>query len=685
MTQCFRSDRIGDQEQAQQELDELTKQSCRTEEEKNIFRFDDGDIVDYRLPPNTSFADGLLPDERGYKEITWNQLKKRFCYERPAHGFKVVGDVSSKDMTHWERSKSVKVRDREGTEAALFFYEDESRPHFRWEDLNVGSEVEILSPRFHRFMDGQDGMRVEHNNSIGYVKCRRLTDEMRLDYGRQNKDAGNKLFAEKKYDNALSSYDQALNHLEGTFRERPDLEPQAKEQAAACYLNIAAVRIAEKKWSLVEMPCERALNINANGVLNAKAYFRLAQAYLEQKELAAASDKLQRAIQLVPGDPLVTSLLDEVERQRAECKAAQKLLFSSMSARKNQRSEFGFRENLLVEAPETLESIPNFRDLGGMATSAGCIRPRLLYRSSNFLDASKHDVLSLLDPFGIKTIVDLRNSRETDSYLQVVKKRLQLQGGSPSGFFDYRTKFLPINVIAKENTAACKIEVTKEARRSLSENRTLISSDRVALPKKGSKDEIEVIMLNCRVALCLDLGTRSILSLLSWWRMLCVFALGFLFMIRYASKVVVINTAQRVGPLRLYMTILEKQRPELRYIFAEILSNAANYPVVIACSLGKDRTGVVVALLLSVCGVLDEEIVQDYAKTGALLSVELKSMNSDLGLGPEWSETPPQLMYDFLAHVKERYGGSEAFLQMIGVPSEAITNIRTILVGKRRK
>ena len=45
-------------------------------------------------------------------------------------------------------------------------------------------------------------------------------------------------------------------------------------------------------------------------------------------------------------------------------------------------------------------------------------------------------------------------------------------------------------------------------------------------------------------------------------------------------------------------------------------SACAHKPVLFFCKAGKDRTGLVAALLLSVCGASEEEIIQDYGKWG---------------------------------------------------------------------
>ncbi|KAI1639923.1 tyrosine phosphatase [Biscogniauxia mediterranea] len=70
-----------------------------------------------------------------------------------------------------------------------------------------------------------------------------------------------------------------------------------------------------------------------------------------------------------------------------------------------------------------------------------------------------------------------------------------------------------------------------------------------------------------------------------------------------------------------YMAILEAgSSPSNAYRpFATILSQLASEsppaPMLIHCSAGKDRTGIVCALILSLCGVEDEVVAQEYSLT----------------------------------------------------------------------
>jgi protein tyrosine/serine phosphatase len=54
------------------------------------------------------------------------------------------------------------------------------------------------------------------------------------------------------------------------------------------------------------------------------------------------------------------------------------------------------------------------------------------------------------------------------------------------------------------------------------------------------------------------------------------------------------------------------------------LANEPSKPLIVHCTAGKDRTGVICALILSLCGVEDEIVAQEYALTDRGLSMKWK-------------------------------------------------------------
>jgi protein-tyrosine phosphatase len=64
-----------------------------------------------------------------------------------------------------------------------------------------------------------------------------------------------------------------------------------------------------------------------------------------------------------------------------------------------------------------------------------------------------------------------------------------------------------------------------------------------------------------------------------------------------------------------YAEVAEDGVVELRQVL-EVVAAAATAPVVVHCASGKDRTGIVAALVLALLGVSERDIVADFALTG---------------------------------------------------------------------
>src|SRR5262249_6771367 len=112
-------------------------------------------------------------------------------------------------------------------------------------------------------------------------------------------------------------------------------------------------------------------------------------------------------------------------------------------------------------------------------------------------------------------------------------------------------------------------------------------------------------------------------------------------------------------------------------------------PAVFHCAAGKDRTGVVSALLLSLLGVREEVIVADYAATReSLEAIVARLMSSDgyqgmfENLPPDTLHAEPATMEGFLARVRTEFGGMVDYAREIGVSAEDIERLRARMVAR---
>jgi len=114
---------------------------------------------------------------------------------------------------------------------------------------------------------------------------------------------------------------------------------------------------------------------------------------------------------------------------------------------------------------------------------------------------------------------------------------------------------------------------------------------------------------------------------------------------------------------------------------------ADDMPILFHCTAGKDRTGVVAAVLLRALEVPDEHIVEDYARSEANLRVLLGGLRDELtrrGMTADaidyLTSSPPQRMRRTLGELDRRWGSTEAYLRWIGVDEECLERLRVNLL-----
>ena len=136
----------------------------------------------------------------------------------------------------------------------------------------------------------------------------------------------------------------------------------------------------------------------------------------------------------------------------------------------------------------------------------------------------------------------------------------------------------------------------------------------------------------------------------------------------------------------MYSTVLDERGEMIRTIL-ETVSQPGTLPAVFHCTAGKDRTGVLAALLLSIAGVPRDRIVEDYTLSARFLygSSTVPPDGSGADKFPPFEEyqamwCPPDAMGLTLDHMESKHGGIEAYVRSIGVDDATVARIRDALV-----
>jgi protein-tyrosine phosphatase len=136
---------------------------------------------------------------------------------------------------------------------------------------------------------------------------------------------------------------------------------------------------------------------------------------------------------------------------------------------------------------------------------------------------------------------------------------------------------------------------------------------------------------------------------------------------------------------QLYLLTLERAGGAFARVLLALAG--ARSPAVFHCSAGKDRTGMVSALVLGLLDVEDEVIVADYAATREHLDAIVARLTSSRGYDGVFAELPPETLHaeprsmlELLGGLRERWGGARGYARAVGVDDASVERLRTHLL-----
>ncbi|KAM0519123.1 hypothetical protein ACHAPE_004120 [Trichoderma viride] len=129
----------------------------------------------------------------------------------------------------------------------------------------------------------------------------------------------------------------------------------------------------------------------------------------------------------------------------------------------------------------------------------------------------------------------------------------------------------------------------------------------------------------------------------------------------------------------------------LNHIASDGFDPAAQKPILVHCTAGKDRTGVLCALILSLCDVPDEAVAEEYGLTTQGMAAAKPGLIKYLVATPAFAgdeagaermlSSKPESMIATLAMIRKEWGSAEGFfLKESKVSPETITRVRQKLL-----
>jgi protein-tyrosine phosphatase len=175
--------------------------------------------------------------------------------------------------------------------------------------------------------------------------------------------------------------------------------------------------------------------------------------------------------------------------------------------------------------------------------------------------------------------------------------------------------------------------------------------------------------------------SRMLMSKLSWPEFFRLAGL-MLFGYRLDAIKIIAPHMEEMGLVGLATSSMDVCKREVKQVF-DVLADEQSWPVLVHCTQGKDRTGLIVMLVLFLLGVDEAAVDRDYRLSESELAPEkeqrMKEIGS-IGLTEQFAVCPADVVSSVHLHIKEKYGTTEQYLQYVGVSKEAITRVKKIVL-----
>ncbi|GAX10721.1 hypothetical protein FisN_14Lh237 [Fistulifera solaris] len=355
-----------------------------------------------------------------------------------------------------------------------------------------------------------------------------------------------------------------------------------------------------------------------------------------------------------------------------------------------------------------LQKVKNARDLASVRNSP--IQPGRIFRMGRVSDATEEDIQLLFQKVGFKTLVDLRSPTELkddptlmreDVFKEFTNVVWQERGRGKEGCL--RELKVGEGPVRSRNVFKRLMQDRKTAVNTPREVVDAVLSDDPARLEKALTVDAEVeddgdcgYETDCAQddaeTMVYDAGQnrkeRHFVSLMNEFK----YVKGTLSRVRKrditksilkspgailsrrvrsSAKKPFLDEINGGGLQMLNELLLRYANPGIRHVL-ELCADRNRHPIAFYCTAGKDRTGIIAAIILALCGVKSEDIVEDYTLS-ANVYAEMNDHQAMVGAlsqrnldAKTFLGAPPAVMRDILVAIETEYGSVDGYCDWIG-------------------
>ncbi len=141
------------------------------------------------------------------------------------------------------------------------------------------------------------------------------------------------------------------------------------------------------------------------------------------------------------------------------------------------------------------------------------------------------------------------------------------------------------------------------------------------------------------------------------------------------------NEGMDLDLAQIYEVVIENYKENIAKIL-NVIADAKDGVILYNCFFGKDRTGILTMLLLSIAGVSKEDIIADYQLTYTYIKSYIKEHHDELwSVNAEKHYSLPETMETLMEKIESQYGSVINYIRSTGISDESIRKIKERLCG----